>query len=55
LFKLGDTDQAIVDQQKAVLNTTLNYYEKTLEAQEYLTGKVRDLQSTRNTRQLLTH
>ncbi|KAF4339353.1 glutathione S-transferase [Fusarium beomiforme] len=39
LFNLGDTDQAIVDQQKAVLNTTLDYYEKKLQTQDYLAGK----------------
>ncbi|KAH7234621.1 glutathione S-transferase [Fusarium redolens] len=39
MFNLGNTDQAIVDQQKALLNTTLDYYEKKLEAQQYLAGK----------------
>lgn len=44
MFNLGDTDQAVVDQQKALLNTTLDYYEKRLAAQDYLAGKVSDLQ-----------
>ncbi|KAI7772281.1 hypothetical protein ACKAV7_014301 [Fusarium commune] len=39
LFNLGDTNQAIVDQQKAVLNTTLDYYEERLQYQEYLAGE----------------
>ncbi|KAF5963653.1 putative glutathione S-transferase [Fusarium bulbicola] len=41
LFTLGDTNQAIVDQQKNLLSTTLDYYEKQLQNQEYLVGKVR--------------
>jgi hypothetical protein len=49
MFNLGNTDQAIVDQQKALLNTTLDYYEKKLEAQQYLAGKVCDFQSVCNT------
>ncbi|KAF5560164.1 glutathione S-transferase [Fusarium napiforme] len=39
LFNLGDTNQAIVDQQKNLLSTTLDYYEKQLKNQEYLIGK----------------
>ncbi|KAF5248724.1 hypothetical protein FANTH_5794 [Fusarium anthophilum] len=38
LFNLGDTNQAIVDQQKNLLSTTLDYYEKQLQNQEYLAG-----------------
>ncbi|RBQ80956.1 hypothetical protein FVER14953_10652 [Fusarium verticillioides] len=39
MFNLGDTDQAIVDQQKKLLSTTLDLYEKQLRNQQYLTGK----------------
>ncbi|KAF5693629.1 putative glutathione S-transferase [Fusarium denticulatum] len=39
MFNLGDTNQAIVDQQRNLLSTTLGYYEKKLENQNYLTGK----------------
>ncbi|KAK7222955.1 hypothetical protein V2G26_010958 [Clonostachys chloroleuca] len=38
LFKLGETNQAIVDQQLALLNTTLDYYSHVLERQHYLAG-----------------
>ncbi|PNP84102.1 hypothetical protein FNYG_02790 [Fusarium nygamai] len=38
LRNLGDTDQAIVDQQKKLLSTTLDYYEEKLQRQEYLLG-----------------
>ncbi|KAF5563953.1 glutathione S-transferase [Fusarium phyllophilum] len=39
MFNLGDTNQAIVDQQKSLLSTTLDHYEKQLQNQEYLAGK----------------
>ncbi|KAJ4246079.1 hypothetical protein NW762_013824 [Fusarium torreyae] len=39
LLKLGDTDQATVDKQRALLATTLDYYNRVLEKQEYLAGK----------------
>ncbi|KAF5723976.1 glutathione S-transferase [Fusarium mundagurra] len=39
MFNLGDTNQAIVDQQKNLLSTTLEHYEKQLQSQEYLAGK----------------
>ncbi|CAI6014000.1 unnamed protein product [Clonostachys chloroleuca] len=38
LFKLGETNQAIVDQQLTLLNTTLDYYSHILERQHYLAG-----------------
>ena len=41
LFNLGETDEAIIDQQKELLNTTLDYYETILTKQDYLAGKVR--------------
>ncbi|KAF5672005.1 putative glutathione S-transferase [Fusarium heterosporum] len=39
LFNLGETNQATVDQQRNLLSTTLDYYEKTLAKQDYLAGK----------------
>ncbi|VUC32401.1 unnamed protein product [Clonostachys rosea] len=38
LFKLGETNQEIVDQQLALLKTTLDYYSHVLERQHYLAG-----------------
>ncbi|CAH0028743.1 unnamed protein product [Clonostachys rhizophaga] len=38
LFKLGETNQAIVDQQLALLKTTLDYYNHVLDRQHYLAG-----------------
>uniref|UniRef100_A0A8H7TNM8 glutathione transferase n=1 Tax=Bionectria ochroleuca TaxID=29856 RepID=A0A8H7TNM8_BIOOC len=38
LFKLGETNQATVDQQLALLKTTLDYYSHILDRQHYLAG-----------------
>ncbi|WZH49483.1 glutathione S-transferase [Fusarium acuminatum] len=43
LFNLGETSQATVDQQKALLNTTLDYYDRVLDTHDYLAGETYSL------------